>query len=102
MAERNQGHIRVVLTKNKQYRISLVAENGEVLSVSETLSSQENVDKNIKAQLNAFGGESINVRIFAGSLRRGAAFKLYNYSSDGNIKEEGSGFHEGKKEKGQD
>lgn len=56
----NQGHVEIKRSGD-QLVIRTVAENGEILSVSERLTDPENALKNIKAQLNLFGGTSILV-----------------------------------------
>lgn len=47
--------IRIEKSKNKQYYVVLVGDNGEVLSTSETLKTKQSAWVNIAAQAKCFG-----------------------------------------------
>lgn len=46
--------IHINKSKDKKYYVTVVAENGEILSTSETLNSKRNAWKNVEAQAKAF------------------------------------------------
>ncbi len=48
--------IYIKKTKNKQFRVVVTGDNGEPLSVTETLKTTQSAWKNIKSQMYQFGG----------------------------------------------
>jgi sulfite reductase alpha subunit-like flavoprotein len=48
--------IHINRSKDKKFYVTVVAENGEILSTSETLNSKQAAWKNIDAQWEAFAG----------------------------------------------
>lgn len=79
---RNQGHVQLFENQKTGWRVKVVAENGEALSISETFSSgRQTALENIVAQLNLFGGDAVLVKEF----ENGSVANQFIIFSDGGI-----------------